>query len=354
MKKFYFAFTILLFVVLISCHDNFVEPIAPGSRNYIWKSDTLKQLTPFDHLYNIWGSSESDVWVSGSGGMFHYNGTNWQEYKGMRWNLDCLYGFAKYDIWTFASGNYNGANIWHYDGTSWKDLGLYAFTTTDGFLGINDVRGSGSNSIYAVGIFMFGKGGGGRKAVMMHYNGAKWEFINTGELKTNMYSICYDNRKNKYYINGEEEKWDTTGSVPLNTENIKKIYEYDGKNLNEIYSNKDIVKYAVQINGEVYFTGENKLWTYSNNSFQVIHDFSGYPYTFGNVRGRSEKDLFIYSIKKNGSAWPRYITHYNGTDIVLLYENEDIWAYEIIGNDIFVVATDKIGQCIISHGRLQK
>lgn len=356
MNKLFLAFAVLSVVLLISCYDNSVGPlgIIPGSRNYSWTHDTLKQQGTYGNLYKIWGSSENDVWACGSDGIFHYDGKSWQEYNGMRWNLDCIYGSSKNDVWTFASGNYNGANIWHYDGSSWKDLGLYSFTNVNGFLGISDITGSAANDIYAVGIFMFGKGGGGRKAVIVHYNGIKWGFFNSGDLKTNMFKICYDGLKKKYYILGEEEKWDTTGSIPNNTENTNKIYEFDGQNLKEIYSSKDVYITPVEVNGKVFFVSENKLLMYSNNSFQVVEDFSNFPYTVEYICGRSEKDLFIYSFKKSGSVWPRYITHYNGTDMQPLYESKDIHAYGLVGNDIFIISTNNSGQCVISRGKLQK
>ncbi len=356
MNKLFLVFAVLSVVLLISCYDNSVNPIeiVPGSRNYSWTNDTLNQLAPYGGLYRLWGSSENDVWACGSGGIFHYDGKSWQEYYGMRWNLDCIYGSSKNDVWTFASGNYNGANIWHYDGSSWKDLGLYSFTKIDGFLGVSDINGSAPNDIYAVGIFMFGKGGGGRKAVIIHYNGIKWEFFNSSDLKTNMFKICYDEWKRKYYIEGEEEKWDTTGNVPINTERTNKIYEFDGQNLKEIYSSKDVYISPTEVNGKVFFVCENKLLMYSNNSFQVVEDFSSSPYTIGDIIGRSEKDLFLYSFSKNGSIWPRYITHYNGSDLEPLYENKDIRGYKLIGNDIFIIANNEAGQCVISRGKLQK
>jgi hypothetical protein len=120
---------------------------------------------------------------------------------------------------------------------------------------------------------MFGKGGGGRRTVVMHYDGIKWSFVDTGNLQTNLFRICYDNSKKKYYINGEEAIWDTSGTIPCNTNNINKIYEFDGKNMKEIYSSDQVSRYISELNGTVYFISENKLWTYSNNSFQVKQDY---------------------------------------------------------------------------------
>lgn len=356
MKKIILLTFVFSLVLLISCEDNSLIPVAPepGSRNYTWTHDTSNQQSSFGHLFNFWGASANDVWACGQSGMFHYDGKEWKKYNGIGGNLDCLYGSAANNIWTFASGNYNGANVWHYNGVSWKDLGLRSFTKTDGFLGMSDIVGTAANNIYAVGIFMFGKGGGGRKGVIMHYDGTQWEFLNTGDLKTNMNNICYDKEKKKYYIDGYEEKWDTTGSIPVNTENIKKIYEFDGKNIREIFSGNDVERYSVELNGKVYFIGNNKLWSFSNNQFLLTADFSSSEYTFSNIKGRSEKDIFVWSSKKSASYRPVYITHFNGTDMVPIYENYYIYGYQIIGDDIFISANDKNYRSIISHGRLKK
>ncbi len=347
---------LILFVFSISfitCNDNSVEPIevTPGSRDYIWERDTLN-LSLYHFLTSIWGSSENNVWMCGPGGMFNFNGVSWQEYPGMRWNLNCLYGISQNDIWTFAEGNYNGVNIWHYDGNAWNDLGLYTFTTIDGYLAISAICGTSANDLYAVGVFMYENYK--RKSVLMHYNGVDWTFMNTGNLTTTLNQIYYDKYKKKYYMSGTEQIWDTTSSPPVIIDNVSKLYELSVQTLKEIYSSDKINRFISEINGAVYFISEDKLFSYSNNAFQVYQDFSTIPYVIGLIRGRSVKDLFIHSAKRIALTGNRYIVHFNGSDVQPIFDDSYIWTFEVIGKSVFILSSDENGTFIINHGKLKE
>lgn len=356
MKNYLKILSALLFLSLIGCNENSIEPVEtiPGSRNYTWKNDILN-LSGYYFLNQIWGSSANDVWSCGNDIMLHYDGTSWKEYQGMGGNLNCLYGFASNDVWTIASGTYNGVNIFHYNGNAWQNMGLYSFTSLDGFLWIGSICGDSPNNLYAVGVFDY-RDYFDSKAVIMHYDGVNWKFVNIPQINCGFARICKDSRETgKYYIYGEKQVIDTINSTKdhtIFTDFIDKIYEFDGTNINEIYSNTNISRYISEANGKVYFIGEDKLWQYSNNQFSVLQDLSSFGYDIGTLHGRNEKDLFFHSMKNNSATWRKYITHYNGTNLESIYDNKDIWAFTVINNDVFVVATDDNNKWMISRGTL--
>ncbi len=113
-------------------HPTSPEPLKPGSRNYIWKLDTLNM--PKNYISSVWGAAPNDVWVIGAGGthkdrLLHYDGEQWSTYKNEPINCSgtTLYGFSANDIWMGGQGGWgvHGASIWHYDGTHWSQNYVY-------------------------------------------------------------------------------------------------------------------------------------------------------------------------------------------------------------------------------------
>lgn len=112
-------------------------------------------------LYDVWGSSATDVFAVGSsmlwdccGTILHFDGAGWS-YMALPENvlgLTGVWGSSPRDVFAVGDG------ILHYDGVSWSRM------ATPDQVGANAVWGSSATDVYAV-----GSGG-----VVLHYDGARW------------------------------------------------------------------------------------------------------------------------------------------------------------------------------------
>jgi hypothetical protein len=86
--------------------------------------------TPEGHFFGVWGSSGSDVFAVGSGGVIiHYDGTAWSRMESPPRDGDLIgvWGNSPQDV--FAVGDMDGwgpggccSDVLHFDGTSWRVL----------------------------------------------------------------------------------------------------------------------------------------------------------------------------------------------------------------------------------------
>ena len=113
-------------------------------------------------LYGVWGSSSSDVFVAGTAGaVLHYDGQSWNP-------TSSISKSDYFDIWespsseVFAVGS--GGGILHYDGKTWSVMTSGTATVLYG------VWGSSSSDVFAVG----GRG------TILHYDGNKWSAMTSG------------------------------------------------------------------------------------------------------------------------------------------------------------------------------
>ncbi|MBI5543482.1 MAG: hypothetical protein HY901_06305, partial [Deltaproteobacteria bacterium] len=69
-------------------------------------------------FYSMWGSSASDIWMTGEEGwVIHYDGKTWTAQRApTKSHLFAIWGTAKDDVWAVG---YKGAIV-HYDGTAWS------------------------------------------------------------------------------------------------------------------------------------------------------------------------------------------------------------------------------------------
>jgi hypothetical protein len=73
MKKIFLAIISLTLISFNTCDDNPVngDNVKPGRRDYSWRVDTID--SPNNSFSCIWGSSPTDVWVGGKGGVTSYD-----------------------------------------------------------------------------------------------------------------------------------------------------------------------------------------------------------------------------------------------------------------------------------------
>jgi hypothetical protein len=91
----------------------------------------------------LWGSSASDIWLSGTTSLYHYTGT-WQRYDGNDEppSVYGLWGFGPDDVW--AAGSFDGLS--HWNGSTWT-----AADEEEVEESYNAVWGSASDHVIAVG-----------------------------------------------------------------------------------------------------------------------------------------------------------------------------------------------------------
>ncbi len=326
-----FIFTVIFFTMInfSSCDETPVDPygkLKPGRRDYVWEVDTLKM--PFYHsLHRIWGSSESDVWAIGPGGdldktIYHYNGEKWTN-DGISRGISpiSIWGFGPNDVWL---GGLEG-RIWHYDGIKWQE-NFYIDDPLFVYSGFMDIYGDEPNNVYAVGFF---DSTDGRKGMIFHYDGTKWERVNIGYTNSTLARIKRGVKTSaNYFIRGiVEDNW---------KEDTTKIYMFDGKKLTQLYSaidSKNKTNFIQNINDEIVIVIGYTLNRYRNNKFERFYDISesnfGIP-----IFGRTLKDIFL--TMEDGLA------HYNGENVQYLIKLNKIIISEcsIFKNNVFFLAND--------------
>ena len=341
-KAILFILSFTIAFVFFSCEKG-TEPeqLKPGRRDYTWEVDTLKAWNTY--LLKMWGSSPTDIWAVGHGccleeNIWHYDGTKWTTdgvWRGISpW---CIYGFSENDIWI---GGDDG-KIWHYNGSDWSESLAYSEELNYEYLGIifYDIWGEKPNDIYAVGLAVIGD-----KVflgIMMHYDGDKWSRVNVEPTKGAFYEIKKGSKANeKYYV---------YNIIPFTNPDSAKYFEFDRENLNEIQSSQDRWHSLTIIDGEVIFTIDNGIYTFENNSFNLITK-NPYENNYQGVFGRNRKDI-IWTMD-NG------LTHYNGTDFeyILNFDQKSLSDGFVFENEVFFVANDfynNNANNLIYHGVLK-
>ncbi|MDH3328700.1 MAG: hypothetical protein OEM01_05650 [Desulfobulbaceae bacterium] len=135
-------------------------------------------------LHGIWGSSESDLYVVGDGGIIlHNDGQGWSFINsGTDRNLQSVWGSGADNV--FAVGQ--GGTILRYNGMLWKPM---ASGTTVTLLG---VWGNAANEVYAV----------GEDGTMLLYQGSNWRKLETGVAET--LNDAWGSRRKEIYAVGAD------------------------------------------------------------------------------------------------------------------------------------------------------
>ncbi len=313
-----FSAIALLFLNAQSC--NTTEPpqdnIQPGRRDYTWKADTLWADDWFG-VHHVWGSSPSSIWVVAVGTtakdcLWHYDGVKWsRENQLLSSNLSAVFGFSEKEVWVGDAES----SIWKYDGNSWKLFEKLSLPNYD-FIAITSIYGTSSNNLYTVG-FADHYDASGYKGIIFRYDGKTWNSLNIPEIKVGFNDL--KRMKNGNYL--------ITGT---NVDNgfLEKLFVFDGDSkLKEIYSDYQ-APLLYQIGSDLYITINRIIYIYINEKLTVWKDFSNTSY-YGTVLGRSEKDIF--------SAGYNGILHYNGTDLVNLYNTKELGLTGVLifENDVF-------------------
>lgn len=340
---------ILVFFVLLTLHCNTTEPqydlITPGSRNYEWTLDTLKlKDNDFLFLTRMWANTPNDVWAIGSGdacrnSIWHFDGGAWRTDSVCRAITPTgIFGFSSYDVWI---GTAEGA-LWHFNGSSWRETVKLSLVDYNRIY-IENIWGIAPNNIYAVG-FAENTSTNDYKAILLNFNGTKWEFVQIPTFKLNFRNIRLQKSTGLYIINAYHF---------LEPNNGDKLLTYNGKDFTEVYTGNSSVE-IFDMNGEVYITTDRKIYKCTDNQLTLWRDLSSNFFGYS-VWGKNEKDFFGIALdwitNKDG------VGHYNGTDFKKLLETSLHFtgAGAYTNNNVFMTAfDDPSNSSVIIHGKLKE
>ena len=307
------------------------EDTEPGSRNYTWTVDTISSPPNLFYLFSLWGSSPTNLWAAGSAdsyenALWHYDGNSWKKTtQPLSPSLQSINGFDSTNIWTCAS---RGGSIFYYDGTSWAQTGNLPYPDYS-ITYFNNIWGVNPDEIYIAGAAY--DQGKGTQATILKYNGKSWNYMDLPDKEMSFTWVRKSRENSLLYI---------TAIQFLSTGDVYTIFTYNGKALNELYSDNESA-YAYVINSSIYINISKKIYKHKKNKLELWKDFSNTNY-LGRIYGRTEKDFF--SIASDGLA------HYNGTDLITIYPTSffinDVFVLE---KDIFIICENRI----IIHGKLK-
>jgi hypothetical protein len=192
------------------------------------------------HLYEVWGSSATDVYAVGYGDsenatvplLYHNNGSGWSG-SGLPlpsgWTsgyLFSVWGSSASDVYVVGSGYAGGKYqplLYRYDGSIWTPLALsLPVGWSKGYL--YGVWGSGSGDVYAVG---YGNNGTALMPLIYHYNGSGWSgtspTLPTGWISANLRGV-WGSAANDIYAAGYGNNGTNTAPV---------LYHYNGSGWSE-------------------------------------------------------------------------------------------------------------------------
>ncbi|MCC6181627.1 MAG: hypothetical protein IT237_07320 [Bacteroidia bacterium] len=342
-----FLLLALPLLAILSC--NTTEPtdeIKPGSRNYEWTLDTLKLKNgDFLTLTRMWANSSNDVWTIGFGDVsrnliWHFDGNRWSTDsipRGM--SPTGIFGFGSNNVWL---GTAEGA-FWHYNGSTWSEISKHSITGYDRVV-IENIWGSASNNIYAVG-FAENYVTSEYKAILMKYNGLKWDFVQIPDLQLSFTNIRQQQSTGLFIISA----YNLAG-----TNNNNRLIIYKGADFTEINAGNSSTT-IYDMNGEVYITMGRKIYKYLNNQLTLWKDLSSNFFGYG-IYGKTEKDFFSFA--DAGISYSKdMVGHYNGTDFKILLETNLHYtgAGAYVDNNIFVTAfDDSSNSSVIIHGKIKE
>lgn len=334
----------LLFLLLISCKRNSVEPGAfdqnypPGRRDYTWTADTIKAYLIY--FNSIWGITANDVWaVSGVGSAFEniyrYDGTKWyKEVQTPIYKTVSLWG-TNDNVWICCQDG----RIWNFNKIVFSSSPQFLYNGKD--IDFFSIAGKNNNEVYAGGVKNEPYNNDG---IIYKYNGSSWQLDNIIKNSGGIIRVRYSSVNNKYYFSTYIDNTTQNDSV--------KLYEYNGKDLKVIYQNYVSGNTSCtinDINGYLYVTIGHKIYMYYNNNFNQLMEINNSNFG-GQTWGRNKNDILI---RMNDG-----LMHYNGTDeqYILKFPINITFGTSalVLDKDVFLHAfDDNTGYNIIYHGQLK-
>lgn len=278
----------------------------------------------------MWGLEPTNIYSVSSARLWKFNGESWNRISEQDYS-QAIFGFSNENIWT--SGN--DGKIFHFDGSQWK-LSFQYFDVDKMITShINDFYGKSWNDLYAVGTYgseidsMY-------YGFILHYDGRKWEEEYVS--RSNEQFQIVQSGIQGIFIRGVKYYAFSRDTVML--------YKYRNGGVEEaIVMPEERISdhlWVNAINNEILVLERNKLKVYPSNTLIEFPD----SYTVYGFFGRSRKDLFLNTSEG--------IKHYNGEDIVTLFDGKLYNNYLILENDVFFCVYDYSKQkYLFYHGSIK-
>ena len=297
---------IAMVLITIKCKDNPVTPKPPAQPNstsheIVWEIDTLGAFN--SHADAVWGSSPTNIWVTGwftdgkgwGSNIYHYNGINWTAIDYFEAELNGVFGISENDIW--AVGNNLTATQWyalvaHYDGIEWKTENV--FTSVPKLI---SVWASGPNDVFAVGF----------EGTILHYDGNSWSQMESGT-KYHLRDVWGFSPNDVYACGGDID------NAVYNDKPI--LLHYDGTSWESILdTTKEEHDYVISNWGtsseNLYFSSVTGFYQGSANYGWTSSVIPDEHTAKKKLRGSSEYNIFLTGsfgliLHYNGKTWHRY------------------------------------------------
>ncbi len=172
-------------------------------------------------LVALWGTSSTNIYMSGFlGGIWHYNGSSWNQATTLSSTILGIWGSSDQDI--FATGSYNSsAAILHYNGSSW------ARTSISGINQLLSVWGSSGSDLYAV----------GSQGSIVHYDGLNWQTVESNT-SNYLHGIWGSSGSDVYAVGdyGTIKHYDGTAWSRMASPTSNTLYSIWGSSASDIYA----------------------------------------------------------------------------------------------------------------------
>ena len=260
-------------------------------------------------LFDVFGSSPTDVFAAGNTLIPHFNGSVWSSQQvsagvGAVW-------VASADN-AFAGGGSRFGNFLHYDGHQWSEMAppmpdpVPAADDYETF--VFSIWGSSASNVFAVGERYLG--GEVWEALIAHYNGSAWSLMEAGGIYLDLYGVNGTSATDIYAV-GQYQPHD---SDPEEQRSV--ILHYDGNGWSEVLREPNLALRNVWANSrsDVYATGQAWPSGFTNPSVGALWHFDGTKWApiaspttgvLGAIWGTSATDLYVVA---GSDIW-----HFDGT-----------------------------------------
>jgi len=238
----------------------------------VWSSVSSGTTAPIN-LYDIWGTSASDIWAVGgtvsSGTILHYDGTAWSP----AWNganaINSVWGRSANDVWAVG----DAGTILHYNGSAWSSV---SSGTTQG---LGSVWAASASDVWAAGGFL------------LHFNGTTWSIVPSGTIRP----------VSRIWGSSASDVWAVAGDGSGG-----EILHYNGSVWSGISTG------FVTFN-DVFGTSASDVWTVGYDG-AILH-YNGF--TWSSFSSGTQQMLFGVWASSGADVWAvgganRIILHYNG------------------------------------------
>jgi hypothetical protein len=293
-----------------------IKTLDTTSHEFEWSVHEFQSPFGLGYLYDVAVIDENNIWAVGEiysdsskkwepYNIFHWNGTEWEKKKVYRngWiaKINWIFAFSDKDIWF-------GPFI-HWNGHEFEEVPYDSSV----FWQARDIEGWGFSSVdmYVVG-YRYGDG----KGFIAHWNGSRWQRIESGLSGFSFTAIWGDiNRKT-----GEREilcvgtgyanatiivKISRSGIERINMEGIKEGELYD------VWFKAGKCYYVV---GASPWGGYQLYYIEDINSKNLIWKSGSFYNSLFAVRGNDFNDVFMFGFEKthfNGYTWRDYRDRFN-------------------------------------------